>query len=108
MDVFELADVRKDLEETEGRSVEFLRSDTMSVLLFELPAGVEDTQKPHTEDEIYYIISGRGAIHVGDEDNPVQPGTTVFVGANVEHRFHSITEDLSILVVFAPPIGSLA
>ena len=56
----------------------------------------------------YYIISGRGSIRVGDEDSPVQPGTTVFVGANVEHHFHSIAEDLSILVVFAPPSGSLA
>ena len=108
MDLFELADVRMDLKETERRSVEFLRSDTMSVLLFELPAGAEDTQRPHTEDEIYHIISGRGAIRVGGEDSPVQPGTTVFVGANVEHRFHSIAEDLSILVVFAPPRGSLA
>ena len=108
MEVFELADVRRDLKVTEGRSVEFFRSDTMSVLLFELPVGAEDTQNPHTEDEIYFIISGRGAIRVGDEDRPVQSGTTVFVGANVVHRFHSIAEDLSILVVFAPPIGSQA
>jgi len=26
----------------------------------------------------------------------------VFVEAGVEHRFHTISEDLSILVVFAP------
>ena len=108
MDAFELADVSGDLEKVERRSIEFLRTDTMSVLLFELTAGADDTQQPHTEDEIYFIVNGRGAIRVGDEDRSVQPGTTVFVGANVEHRFHSITEDLSILVVFAPPRGSQA
>jgi quercetin dioxygenase-like cupin family protein len=32
----------------------------------------------------------------------VIPGTTVFVGANVVHYFHTITEDLTILVFFAP------
>jgi len=26
----------------------------------------------------------------------------VFVQANIEHRFHTITEDLTILVFFAP------
>ena len=35
-------------------------------------------------------------------DHPVSQGDTVFVAAQVEHRFHSITEDLTLLVVFAP------
>jgi quercetin dioxygenase-like cupin family protein len=39
---------------------------------------------------------------LADEHLPVAPGSLVFVAANVEHRFHTITEDLSILVFFAP------
>ena len=36
------------------------------------------------------------------------PGSVVFVGTAVEHRFHSIEEDLEMLVVFAPPRRSRA
>jgi mannose-6-phosphate isomerase-like protein (cupin superfamily) len=52
---------------------------------------------------VYYVIAGRGAIRVGDEDRPVKPGSLVFVAAHVEHRFHSITEDLRVLIFWAPP-----
>jgi quercetin dioxygenase-like cupin family protein len=44
-------------------------------------------------------------ITVGDEDRPVQPGNILFVAADVNHRFHSITEDLLLLVFFAPAEG---
>ena len=61
---------------------------------------------PHTEDEIYYVVSGKARIKVGDEDREVKPGSTVFVGTGVDHRFYDITETLTVLVVFAPPRGS--
>lgn len=93
-------------EQTE-RYHEFLRHPSMSLGLYSLPAGGVDTQKPHSEDEVYYVVEGRGMIHVDGEDRPVEPGTTVFVAAHVEHRFHSITEDLKILVFFAPAEYSL-
>ena len=61
-----------------------------------------DPQTPHAEDEIYHVLGGRGRIEMDGADHPVGPGDTVFVAAGVEHRFHSITEDLTLLVVFAP------
>jgi mannose-6-phosphate isomerase-like protein (cupin superfamily) len=82
--------------------VEFLRKESMSLGIYRLPAGGVDPQKPHTEDEAYYIISGRGMIRVGDESQPVVSSSVVFVKALDEHQFHSITEDLTILVFFAP------
>jgi len=87
---------------------EFLRVPSLSAGLYILPAGKPDPQQPHTEDEVYYIISGRGQIRVADEDRAVQAGSTVFVATGVEHRFHTITEDLTILVLFAPPRRSRA
>ena len=90
------------------RYLEFLREATLSVGLYELRAGGPDPQRPHTEDEVYYVVSGRGAVRVGDEDRPIEPGTVLFVAAGEEHRFHSITESLSLLVLFAPPRGSQA
>ncbi len=82
---------------------EFLRRDSMSVGLYVLRAREADLQTPHAQDELYYVVSGHGRIRVEEHDRPVDPGSIIFVPAEVDHRFHSITSDLSILVVFAPP-----
>lgn len=82
--------------------LEFLRTESMSMGIYQLSAGSEDPQQPHTEDEVYYVLNGRAQIKVDNEDRPVQAGSIVFVAANVEHRFHSIEEDLTVLVFFAP------
>ena len=80
----------------------------MSLGVYSLPAGGVDTQQPHTEDEIYYIVSGRCTMSVDGEDRLLEPGSVVFVAARVEHGFHTITEDMNILVVFAPARHSQA
>ena len=70
--------------------------------LYILAAGGTDPQSPHTEDEVYYVVSGRGKILVADENLAVQPGSIVYVPKHVAHRFHSIEEELRLLVFFAP------
>jgi|SRR6478672_11871803 len=82
---------------------EFLRQDSMSAGLYVLRAREADPQTPHDQDELYHVISGQGRMRVEEHDRPVGPGSIIFVPAQVEHRFHSITADLTILVVFAPP-----
>lgn len=44
----------------------------------------------------------RAEIETAGESSPVQAGSVVFVPAGVAHYFHSIAEELSVLVVFAP------
>lgn len=82
---------------------EFLRVASMSCGIYFLAAGAEDRQSPHSEDEVYYVVSGEAKIRIGTEDHPVRPGSVVYVQANAPHRFHSIARDLTVLVVFAPP-----
>ena len=108
MEAFEIADLLQQQKRSGERYLEFLKMPAISTGIYALPQGAADTQQPHTEDEVYYVLSGRGTINVADEDRPVGPGTVVFVGAEVEHRFHSITEELTMFVVFAPARGSLA
>ena len=108
MDAFEFSELVKQQEQSGERYLEFLSVPTMSLGVYSLPAGGVDTQQPHTEDEIYYIVSGRALISVDGEDTPVEPGSVVFVGAHVDHRFHTITEDTTILVAFASARGSQA
>lgn len=82
--------------------LEFLRVPSMSAGVYVLAAGASDPQKPHQEDEMYYIVRGRAGMKVGPEDQEVGPGSVIFVEAGVEHRFHDIREELTILVFFAP------
>lgn len=81
---------------------ELIRVPAMSAGLYVLQPGEPDKQAPHHEDELYYIVGGKGMIRVGAEDRAVAPGTAVFVPAGVEHHFHSITAQLQVLVIFAP------
>ena len=86
--------------------MEFLRVPALSMGLYVLGAGAEDTQEPHTEDEVYYVTSGRGSIRIDGEDQSVRAGSLIFVPARAEHRFHTISEELTALVFFAPAEGS--
>jgi mannose-6-phosphate isomerase-like protein (cupin superfamily) len=106
MDAFELSDLAARQVASGRPYLEFITVPDLSVGLYVLRAGEPDRQSPHTEDEVYYVISGRGQIRVGDEDRPVGPGSTVFVATGVPHRFHDITEDLTIFVAFGPAEGS--
>jgi mannose-6-phosphate isomerase-like protein (cupin superfamily) len=105
MDAWELADV--EATRTAGGRLyeEFLRVPDLSAGLYVLDAGATDPQSPHTEDELYYVVSGRGQVTVGDETRDVGSGSLVFVAATVPHRFHDIVERLEILVVFGPAEG---
>lgn len=82
--------------------LEFLRVPQLSAGLYVLPVGAVDGQHPHTEDELYLVLSGRGQLLVGEESRPVGPGSLCFVRAQAPHAFHSITEELRLLVVFGP------
>jgi mannose-6-phosphate isomerase-like protein (cupin superfamily) len=102
METFDLKEIDKRRAESGEAYLEFFRIPQMSLGVYKLEAGALDAQAPHTEDEIYYVASGRGMIAVGDEERTVQPGSIIFVAANINHHFHTITEHLTLLVFFAP------
>lgn len=98
--------------------LEPLVTDRLSVGIAVWKAGTADHQRPHAEDEVYCVVSGRGRIEVGRErtaegeaegagegieDRAVEPGSVVYVAAGVPHHFHSIEEDLRVVVLWVPP-----
>lgn len=94
------------LDEHEGLNrpyYEFLRRETMSMGLYQIPAGCVDRQRPHVEDEVYFVLAGRGRFRVGDQLHEAAPGSVLYVPAGVEHRFEEIVESLRLLVFFSPP-----
>jgi len=107
MDAHELSDVEVRRRSSGRPYLEFVRWPALSVGLYVLGAGAVDPQQPHGEDEVYHVVAGRGRITVGGETRAVGPGSVVYVGATVAHRFHDIEEELRILVFFAPPEGSV-
>jgi mannose-6-phosphate isomerase-like protein (cupin superfamily) len=82
--------------------LEFLRRDSMSCGLYVLEPGADDPQEPHQEDEVYVVLAGRARLRMADQDQAVGPGSVLFVAGTVPHRFHDVTERLSVLVFFAP------
>jgi mannose-6-phosphate isomerase-like protein (cupin superfamily) len=81
---------------------EFLRVPTMSAGLYVLAAGATDLQRPHQEDEVYCVVRGKARFRAGEEDIEVSAGSMLFVAAEVEHRFYNISEEVAVLVFFAP------
>jgi len=108
MEPIQIDDVVDRLEREDEPFVEFLRRESLSLEVYRLEAGATDPQDPHTEDEVYYIVSGSAKIRVGDDEYPVEPGDVVFVERHVEHYFFDIESELVTLIFFAPPYGSLA
>jgi mannose-6-phosphate isomerase-like protein (cupin superfamily) len=98
----DLETVERRRRESGKRYQEFLRVPSMSAGLYVLAAGSEDPQSPHREDELYYVAQGRAKFRAGADERAVEPGSLLYVAAGVAHRFYDITEELQILVFFAP------
>jgi quercetin dioxygenase-like cupin family protein len=103
MQRWSMADLEARREATGRPYLEYLRQSSMSGGLYVLAAGAFDGQQPHTEDEIYYVVSGTARFTAGGETIDVTAGDILFVPANEPHHFSDITAQLRLVVVFAPP-----
>jgi mannose-6-phosphate isomerase-like protein (cupin superfamily) len=103
MKAFDLAELEAQRESLGNRYLEFLRVPPLSMGIYVLAAGTTDPQQPHYSDEVYYIVRGRARFTGGEQDRAVGPGDLIYVEAQLPHRFHTIDEDLTALVFFAPP-----
>lgn len=102
METFELTQLMRDHQDSGRAYHEFLRAPALNTGIYVLRAGEQDPQQPHEQDEMYYVISGSATFSCdGHNDRPVTTGTVIYVERGAGHRFHTITEDLTLLVVFA-------
>ena len=88
------------------RYVELFRHGTLSVELY-APRG-DDSQEPHTRDEVYVVVQGKGHFRNGETRHRFAPGDLLFVRAGVVHRFEDFTDDLAVWVLFYGPEGGEA
>ena len=110
MSILRMARLLEEQKEGGRPYLEFLHTAHMSAGIYVLPAGAADLQKPHPEEEVYYVIRGRAFFWrmtaAGPEEEAIEAGTVLYVAAGKEHRFHNISEELVLLVCFAPPEAS--
>jgi len=99
---FQIDDLSRQRSEKGKLYLEFLRVPAMSAGVYVLPKGATDPQKPHREDEMYYVVRGRARMQIGSDHAEVGTGSVIFVEAELEHRFYDIEEELEVLVFFAP------
>jgi len=99
---YEMNELITEQDASAQRYLEFLRVPNMSAGLYTLPAGAADPQLPHDEDELYLVTEGQARLRVGAADFPVAAGSVCYVPGKTAHRFHSISENLRVLVLFAP------
>jgi mannose-6-phosphate isomerase-like protein (cupin superfamily) len=64
-----------------------------------------DPQKPHSRDEVYFVVEGRGEFRNGSKLERFGPGDVLFVPALENHRFETFTDDLIVWVMFYGPEG---
>ena len=82
--------------------VEHGRTDDLSVGTYALAHGTSDPQKPHTEDEVYVVVSGEAVLETPRGPFEAGPGDVLFVAAGEEHRFTKVRGDFRAVVVFGP------
>jgi mannose-6-phosphate isomerase-like protein (cupin superfamily) len=103
VNVFDFSEL---LARSPERYLEFVRVSAFSVGIYVLENGATDLQSPHSQDEVYYVVSGHAKMRTDSEGDlksfDVSPGTVIFVPAKVNHTFYEISERLAVLVFFGP------
>jgi mannose-6-phosphate isomerase-like protein (cupin superfamily) len=96
--VIRFADAKARIPSRESdHAVSLLERGTLKVKL-SIP-GRPTVQTPHTQDELYIVVRGRGVlVHDGKRD-PFEAGDLLFVAAGTEHQIEDFT-DLAVWVVF--------
>jgi mannose-6-phosphate isomerase-like protein (cupin superfamily) len=97
--IIKLADAEEAIPSRDGKLyAELFRHGTLAVEIY-APKGV-DLQQPHTRDELYIVVSGRGWFFVEGQRYEFAPGDALFAAAGEVHRFEDFTDDLLVWVVF--------
>ena len=74
-----------------------------SLLVNEIRPGYVGGYHQHEVEHGWYILQGRGAIWIGDEEHEIGPEMAVFAPARVPHKMASYgPEPLRYVVVYAP------
>jgi hypothetical protein len=84
--LYQLSDLLSELEDNVGYFIDFISTSGIQAGIIRLHPGENDTQDPHSADEVYYV----------GKNHAIERGTFIFVHAGTEHKFHGNNQDLVI------------
>ena len=94
---YELTDLLSELEKKDsGYFIDFVTTTGIQAGIIRLRPDEDDTQEPHSVDEVYYVIEGSGFINLNGKDHAIKRGTFIFVHAGSMHNFHGNSQELVI------------
>jgi mannose-6-phosphate isomerase-like protein (cupin superfamily) len=66
---------------------------------------VGETSTPHslTTSEVYYILSGRGEMHIGEETQIIEPGDAVYIPPNAKQYVRNCGEEPLVFICIVDP-----
>ncbi len=103
MNNFKLKDTILKLGESDSAFAEIFKHGTMSIEIYK-PVKI-DHQQPHSQDEIYVILEGKGRFFNDGEWSNFNKGDLIFVKAGAEHFFQDFSDDFMTWVIFYGPKG---
>ena len=78
----------------------FINKDSLAAGILILKPGEGDTQEPHENDEVYFVLSGNGYLKIKNKNYKVSKDKLFFVAKGVPHFFHSNTNESQSFVFF--------
>ncbi|HKO65808.1 MAG TPA: cupin domain-containing protein, partial [Candidatus Nitrosocosmicus sp.] len=97
--IFDLDSVLLTLDKKGDSSyfLDFIHNSSFEVGVLRLNPGQKDTQGPHSEDELYFVVEGNGYINIVEKNFKIKKGSCIFVPSKATHYFHGNKERLVVL-----------
>ena len=80
--------------------LDVLHNNSFEVGVLRLNPGQKDTQGPHSENELYIVMEGKGYINILEKNHEIRKNSCIFVPSKTKHYFHGNKERLVVLYVF--------
>ena len=81
--------------------LDFFELEHLQVSILRLRPGEQDTQEPHSSDEVYMVLEGDGFIEIGKKSYSLKKDLFIFVPAEVKHKFYGNTKEILVLYFFS-------
>ena len=79
----------------------FFELEHLQAGILRLKPGEQDTQEPHSLDEVYLVLEGDGYIEIGKKAYTIKKDLFIFVPAEVKHRFYGNTKEILVVYFFS-------
>lgn len=100
---FDIKKYIEDIKNSDGYFHTFLNRKNIAAGVLVLEPGEEDTQTPHDDDEVYFVIRGDGYLKIDGKDYAVSEGMAYYVQKDIPHKFFGNKKELVVLYFFSGP-----